>query len=301
MPKSVLPDFKKRYRNTAYMATIFPKEADNSADPVMPIPQQCRDAAASMITAAILNTLVRKNRMRRTVEVRGPLLFPRQLLHEPARAFSGSVLFSAPMQGAPRAVTAGEGGLAGGRTCQLALTSRVRCSQIGFACGCSGATIALAHRELAEKKKKEKERKREKKREKPRSSSEHRHFAIDPAAEEGSKGLQKTGFGGFGQSVIEKLGLGDHFELRQSPSHDALPGLLQEFGAGSFDLVFIDGMGKRGAGARVVVDFTISPGLASARVVGGAWRVLLVFHVVPWNLGIGIGVGSDAADLCFNI
>ena len=86
----------------------------------------------------------------------------------------------------------------------------------------------MAHRELAKK---------------PGSSSEHKHkhFAIDPAAAEGSKGLQKTGFGGFGQAVIEKLGLGDHFELRQLPSHDALPGLLKEFGAGSFDLVFIDG------------------------------------------------------------
>ena len=83
----------------------------------------------------------------------------------------------------------------------------------------------MAHRELAKK---------------PGSSSEHKHFAIDPAAVR-SKGLQKTGFGGFGQAVIEMLGLGDHFELRQLPSHDALPGLLKEFGAGSFDLVFIDG------------------------------------------------------------
>lgn len=149
-------------------------------------------------------------------------------------------------------------------------TSRVYCSQIGFACGCSGTTIALAHRELAEK---------------PGSSSEHRHFAIDPAAEEGSKGLQKTGFDGFGQSVIEKLGLGDHFELRQLPSHDALPGLLQEFGHGSFDLVFIDGTGKRGAGGGEVVNST---GLGCNQ--RGAWRVLVGVLCRPLEAQIRIWV-----------
>jgi len=164
IPFKMVIDFHQKFHETQYFATLFPEKTSAKSTLDIEYPKFCKDAMASFNTAALLSTMIIKNKMTRTAEV-------------------------------------------------------------GFACGFSGTTMAMAHATNV----------------KANKTTSGKHYAIDPAALD-KGGLQKQGYNGVGQNVIDGLGLSEYFELRTLPSHSALPKMVDEFGEESFNMIFIDGM-----------------------------------------------------------
>eukprot|EP00040_Diaphanoeca_grandis_P001404 m.18412 g.18412 ORF g.18412 m.18412 type:complete len:294 (+) comp12001_c0_seq1:73-954(+) len=69
LPAAVVNDFKKQYRGSDYIATLFPKEAHGVGQSVVTYPQMCLDTQSQLKAASILNTLVRTKNMSRTLEI----------------------------------------------------------------------------------------------------------------------------------------------------------------------------------------------------------------------------------------
>eukprot|EP00041_Stephanoeca_diplocostata_P015291 m.291696 g.291696 ORF g.291696 m.291696 type:complete len:402 (-) comp19984_c0_seq1:293-1498(-) len=71
--KKYLTLFAKQYRESVFFAHVFPSHSsvdeDDLDEPPVPMSSECTTARASYETAALLNTIVRKHHMTRTVEV----------------------------------------------------------------------------------------------------------------------------------------------------------------------------------------------------------------------------------------
>eukprot|EP00040_Diaphanoeca_grandis_P024868 m.137170 g.137170 ORF g.137170 m.137170 type:complete len:380 (-) comp29911_c0_seq1:171-1310(-) len=69
IPFSIVKEFHKKYQGTQYLATLFPDKSDVVSTVDIVYPRFCRDAQVSFTSAAVLNGLVRKNKMKRTAEI----------------------------------------------------------------------------------------------------------------------------------------------------------------------------------------------------------------------------------------